>query len=109
MNCQLSYNHRDGRQPQVKTYSNVGPQWTFNALSFVTDNGYCIISPCPDAAVVLRGHGHEGYLSLGVAHPLSRAVLVQVLHDPPRYERRLTDGTVEVFTQPDRPASEYYL
>ena len=40
----------------------------------------------------------EGVLPLNTA-------LVQVSHDPPRYERRLRDGSVEVFTLPDRAAS----
>src|SRR5262245_28028944 len=34
-----------------------------------------------------------------------QSVLVQVAYDPPRNERRLPDGSVEVFTAPDRAAS----
>jgi YD repeat-containing protein len=37
---------------------------------------------------------------------MTGATLVQVTNDPPRYERRLRDGTVEVFELGDRPASQ---
>ena len=38
----------------------------------------------------------------------SRATLVKMAHDPPRYERRLPDGAVEVFTYPDTGPSTPY-
>jgi RHS repeat-associated protein len=106
VSLQLSYSHRDSRQPQTPNYGNVGPQWTFNALSYIVDHTFCVQSPCAEALVILRGQGKEGYLSLG-QHALSRATLARVSDDPPRYERTLPDGTVEVFTQPDRPVTEY--
>ena len=54
---------------------------------------------------MLRGHGMEFHLGLA-AQLLTRGELVQITNDPPRYERRLPDGTVEVFTLGDRPASQ---
>jgi YD repeat-containing protein len=51
--------------------------------------------------------GFEGYFSIAQSHPLSRAKVTRVSDDPPRYERALPDGTIEVFTQPDRAAIEY--
>jgi YD repeat-containing protein len=103
----LSYNHRDARQPQTPNYGNVGPLWSMNSLSFVVDNIYCIVSPCTEAAVILRGHGQEGYAAVPSTHVLSRATLSKLSDDPPHYRRTLADGTVEVFTQPDRAATEY--
>ena len=103
----LSYNHRDGRQPQTMTYGNVGPLWTFDALAYVTDNAYQITPPYTSATVFLRGHGKEWYESSSNTHSMSRAQLVKVSNDPPRYERHLPDGTIEVYALPDRAASLY--
>ena len=70
VSLRLSYNHRDGRQPQTMTYGNVGPLWTFNSLAYVTDNFYQITPPYPTAAVYLRGHGMELYEGVVSGHPL---------------------------------------
>jgi RHS repeat-associated protein len=103
----VSYDHRDARHPQTAAYSHLGPRWSFDWLSYVTDNPYCVIGPCPAAGVVLRGSGVEAYPTPPATHPLSRAQLIKVANDPPRYERELPDGTVEVFTLPDRAATQY--
>ncbi len=34
----LSYNQRDVDQPAIFSFSNLGPQWTFNWLAYITDN-----------------------------------------------------------------------
>jgi RHS repeat-associated protein len=94
MNFHLSYDHREVRHPQTIDYGNVGPMWSHNWLSYVSEPGH----------VTLRGPGQEHHLGLAV-QVLTQATLTQVTNDPPRYERTLTDGTVEVFTLGDRPAS----
>ena len=50
---------------------------------------------------MVRGQGMEWHLGMSF-QVMSGATLVQVTNDPPRYERPLPDGTVEVFTLPDR-------
>src|SRR5262249_44452139 len=35
---QVTYNHRDAFQPQIFTYSNLGAKWTFDWMSYVTDD-----------------------------------------------------------------------
>ncbi len=35
---EVTYNHRDSFQPQIFTYSNLGPKWTFDWISYVTDD-----------------------------------------------------------------------
>jgi RHS repeat-associated protein len=97
INFHLSYDHRDVRQPQTLNYGSVGPKWSHNWLSYVTEGAL---------SVLLRGQGMEFFLNVTTAW-LSGASLVAVsTTDTPRYERRLRDGTVEVFTFPDRPASQ---
>jgi len=96
INFHLSYDHRENRHPQTFNFGHVGPMWSHNWLSYVTEGGMW---------VTLRGIGQEAHL--GMAYQvLSRAVLVQVSSTPIRYERRLPDGTVEVFTVADRPAGQ---
>ncbi len=101
----LSYSHRNYKTPSTFGYGNVGPLWTFNSLSYVTDNTTMVLPPYTVTGVYLRGHGYERYTSYDPVHNITGAELVEVSHDPPHYERRLLDGSVEVFTLPDRAAS----
>jgi len=100
----LSYAQTEISQPTIFSYSNVGPMWTNDWLSYLTDD--------PSAAgaqslmVYRRGGGREPHtLSGGVSagHFRTQAQIVRApLPDAPvRYERRLPDGSVEVFAQPD--------
>jgi RHS repeat-associated protein len=92
----LSYDHREQRQPQTLDYGSVGPMWSHNWLSYVTEGA---------SSVMVRGQGLEFYANMSF-QVMSGATLVQVTNDPPRYERRLRDGTVEVFEFGDRPANQ---
>jgi len=96
INFHLSYDHRESRHPQTFTFGNVGSMWTHNWMSYVTEG---------PLSVMLRGFGMEWFLG-GTDQLISRATLVMVSPDPVRYERRLPDGTVEVFAQADRPAGQ---
>jgi YD repeat-containing protein len=99
----LTYNQREGFQPQIYSYGNLGHKWTMDWVSYVADNPN---SADVQAEVYLRGGGIEHYAD-GVAHPVyaphwrTRAVLAKVAADPVRYERRLADGGLEVFAQSD--------
>lgn len=54
----VTYNHREIKQPQSFTYSNLGPKWTFNWLSFVTDDPNNLAA---NAALYRGGGGSEIY------------------------------------------------
>ena len=99
---QATYNHREILQPAVFTYSNLGPKWTFNWLSYVEDNPANLTGP---ATVYAQGGGHDIYAGFSggsyAPHAETRAVLVRTATSPIRYEHRLADGTIEVFAQPD--------
>ena len=101
----LAYNHRNYKTPSTFGYGHVGPLWTFNSLSYVIDNTTFALPPYSTKSVYLPGHGFERYTSYDPVHVISHAELVMVTHDPPRYERRLPDGTVDVFTLADRAAT----
>jgi hypothetical protein len=45
--------------------------------------------------------GLTGKTGMRASHDLKRAVLVRTSSSPIRYERRLPDGSLEVFAQPD--------
>ena len=51
-----TYNQRDSEQAPVFAYSNLGPKWTFNWLSYVTDDP---VTPRPQTLVYLAGGGAD--------------------------------------------------
>ncbi|HVK55983.1 MAG TPA: cysteine peptidase family C39 domain-containing protein, partial [Burkholderiales bacterium] len=98
----LTYNQREASQPANFSFFNVGPKWTLNWLSFIQDN------PGVGNANVTRyvaGGGsvsYTGYNSGSGAYKTDRAdgsVLVKTASNPIRYERRLADGSVEIYGQ----------
>jgi RHS repeat-associated protein len=98
----LTYNQREANQPANMMYSNLGRKWTFNWLSYIQD------SPSSPGASVMR------YVSGGGAYPYTGynagngnfaaeakqgAVLVRTSSSPITYERRLNDGSKEIYSQ----------
>ncbi len=105
VDVRFTYNQRESRPLPLNGAGNLGPQWTFDWQSFVEDDPtHTMIH---DTALVdLRGGGKEEYNDPDAsgAYPVhwrSRATLVRVSDDPVRYERRLSDGGVEVFAVSD--------
>jgi hypothetical protein len=99
-----NYNQRDAFQPQIFTYASLASKWTFDWLSYVEDDPS---NPAQSVTVYKRGGGREtftGYdsgTSSYAIHVRSRAVLVRTQTSPITYERRLPDGSKEVFGQAD--------
>ena len=104
----MTYNQREVLQPQTFSYSNVGTKWTFDWLSYLTDDPS---NPSAAVAVYLRGGGQETATNYNAqtqsyAPTAQRvAVITRVSTTPIRYERQLGDGSVEVFGQPDGAAT----
>jgi RHS repeat-associated protein len=96
----VAYNQREVFQPQLPAYSNLGPKWTFDWFSFVQDDP---ANAAQNVDVYLRQGGQETYTGMGsgtsAIHYRSRATVVRT--SSTAYERRLPDGSVEVFGQPD--------
>jgi len=103
-----TYNHRESYQPSLFSYSNLGPHWTFNWLSYVKDDPS---NPNATAYIYLEGGSDEAYTGFNSSTQsyapqfMSHAILVRTSSSPIRYERRLRDGAVEVFAQADGAAS----
>ena len=101
VNFQLSYYQRERMQPTTFSYSNLGPKWTFDWLSYIEDT-----PSNPNAAIkaYMRGgalENYSGYDGVSTFKPerQTQALLVRTSSSPIRYERRLPDGSVEVYAQ----------
>lgn len=100
----ITYNQRDAFQPQTFSYGNLGPKWTFDWFSFVEDDPSNLSA---SVTVYHRNGGKETSTGFNASTqsyaPTLRqqAIVVRVSDSPIVYERRLADGTVEVFGQPD--------
>lgn len=91
----ITYNQRDSFQPQTFNYSNLGYKWTFDWLSYVQE---ATSGSTTTISVYRRGGGREVYSFAGDTsspHYRSRAVLVRT--SPDTYERRLPNGSKEIF------------
>jgi hypothetical protein len=55
----VTYNQREAFQPALFPFANLGPKWTFDFLSYVTDRGPTLRGG--PITVYLRGGGQETY------------------------------------------------
>jgi YD repeat-containing protein len=100
----VTYNQRDSFQPQIFPYWNLGTRWTADWMAYVTDDPTNGAAP---VKVYKRGGGQETYAGYNAGtssyspHRDSRAVVTRVSTSPIRYERRLPNGSVEEYGQPD--------
>ncbi|WP_404943866.1 RHS repeat-associated core domain-containing protein (plasmid) [Ralstonia solanacearum P673] len=96
----LTYNQREANQPANFTYSNFGPKWTFNWLSFVQDDPG---SPGSNVMRYVAGGGAvfpSGYNGSAFS-PDAQDLSVLVRTSATSYERRLKNGSKEIYAQPD--------
>ncbi|RLA50747.1 MAG: hypothetical protein DRR42_12260 [Gammaproteobacteria bacterium] len=104
----LRYNQREANQPSNFTFSNVGPKWTHNWLTYIED------SPTNSSAVINRmvaGGGaidYNGY-NTGTGEYESgvsdTSRLYRTSTDPIVYERRLPGGGSEMYASSDGATS----
>jgi YD repeat-containing protein len=100
----IDYNQRESHQPATFTYTNLGPKWTLNWLSYVVDDP---TTPGAPSGVFRRGGGQDPYTGFNgstgsyAQDTREHATLTRVSTNPVRYERQLPDGSVEVFGQTD--------
>jgi RHS repeat-associated protein len=105
VNFTVTYNQRESQQPATFAYSNLGPKWTFVWLSYVSDDPN---SQLPLTSLYRSGGGAEIFAydtpsQSFLADPQSHAVLVKT--GAASYERRLPDGSKEVFALSDGATS----
>lgn len=103
VNFTATYSQRDSDQDLLQQYSNLGPNWTIGWVSYVTDNPSDNPNQGSGAAVYLSGGGTENFSNFNSgsyqADPQSHAVLARTSTNPITYERRLPDGSKQVFTK----------
>ena len=98
----VTYNQREAGQPAIFNYSNLGPKWTLDWLSYITDDP---LNASGDVSVFPRGGGTEHYKGFNSAtktwdtYPESRAQLVRTATSPITYERRMPDGSKQLYTK----------
>jgi RHS repeat-associated protein len=97
----VTYNQREARQPNSFSYSNFGSKWTFNWLSYVTDDPANIGAY---TTVYASGGGTENYSGFDSGtqsfspQVQTHAVLVRTATG---YEKRFPDGSKQAFDRSD--------
>ncbi len=100
----FTYNQREAYQPATFGYFNVGPKWTLNWLSYIQDDpavpgGSVLRAVAGGGAVLYAGYSAaDGTFTRETRHAAQLVRLVAA-DGSVRYERRLTDGGVEVYAQ----------
>ena len=101
----LTYKSRETVMPQILAFGNLGYRWTFDWLSYAEE--WTESSIAGSVRLFLRGGGEEWHIgppdgtgAYGRTFR-GRAGLVRTSLEPLRYERSLSDGSVEVFALPD--------
>ena len=100
----LRYDHASLIQPASFTFSNLGRKWTHNWLSYIED---VPSAPFEPVNLYMRNGMRETFDGFDAAtssyktHRDTRAILVRTGTAPIRYERRLPNGAIDVYTQSD--------
>ncbi|PPD05467.1 MAG: hypothetical protein CTY29_01530, partial [Methylobacter sp.] len=97
----LTYNQREAGQPANFGFFNVSAKWAMNWLSYIQDSPTL---PGSNVSRYVAGGGFVNYSdynsSTGAFTPevYDNSVLVRTASEPIRYERRLPDGSIEVYS-----------
>lgn len=98
----VRYNHREAKQPANFNYSNFGHKWTFDWLSFITDEPS---NPPADVKYYIMGGGTRtftGFNSGSQTFAFQQFDQTKLTRTSPNtYEMLSRDGTKKVFSQVD--------
>ena len=98
----VRYNQREANQPANFTYSNFGPKWTFDWLSYITDNPS---ESCADVKYYIMGGGTRTFTGFDSGtqtfafQQLDQTKLTRT--SPNTYEMLSRDGTRKIFSKSD--------
>lgn len=101
MDFRVNYNYLEANQPSLFTFPNMGPNWSFNWVSYLT------LDASKNATVMVRGGGSEIYNYVqpdNVTNPYAPNLTSQAVLSVAAagvYHRELPDGSIEVFNQSD--------
>jgi len=98
----VRYNHRDPFQPGNFTYSNFGSKWACDWIAYIMDNPQSLSA---DVTYYARGGGTRKFTGFNsgtqtFAHQQSDQTRL-TRTGPASYERRSSDGSKLIFSQPD--------
>lgn len=108
MHFRVTYNQREANQPSVFSYSNFGPKWTFDWLSYISDTPG---EPQDGVQYYVQGGGTEVYPGSSynsstktfAADPDTFATLQMT--SLTNYTRFLPDGSKQIFGLPNAPTN----
>ena len=98
----VRYNQREANQPANFSYSNFGPKWTFDWLSYITDKPS---SPTADVNYYIMGGGTRTFTGFDSGtqtfafQQFDQTKLTRT--SPDTYEMLSRDGTRKIFSQSD--------
>jgi RHS repeat-associated protein len=92
----VNYNYNEGNQPTTFTFTNLGPDWSINWVSYLTVDG------SQNVTVRVRGGGYEIYNFVSSAYSPNLNSQAQIINlGGGSYQRLLPDGSTENFTLSD--------
>ena len=99
VNFTITYSQRESNQPSIFNYSNVAANWTFNWMSYITDDP---ANPGADVTQYLSGGGalvYTGYNSATQSYaPQAQTNDVLKITSSTRYELDKPDGSKQIFS-----------
>ena len=96
-----TYNQREGNQPAIFSYSNLGQKWTLDYLAYISDNPSvpsADVSYYTDGGGILPFTGFNTNTQSFLPQTLSLATLTRT--SPNSYQMVFRDGSMYVFAQP---------
>jgi len=104
----ITYSQREDSQPANPSFSNLGPKWTLNWLTYISDDPTNLGA---NVSRYLSGGGayfYTGYQSVSglfTAQNYDGSVLSLVSSAPVTYRRQLPDGSAEIYGDSDGSAT----
>ncbi len=99
---QVEYNQREAFQPSTFTYSNLGQKWTFNWLSYITDDPNNLggtVTCCMEGGGTETYTGYNATTKNYALQPTTHDILTLV--SSTNYMRQMPDGTKQIYGHPD--------
>jgi RHS repeat-associated protein len=102
----IAYSQREAYQPEVFHYSHLGPNWAYTGISYIVDDpqkpGHSVQRYMAGGGTRLfKDKGYDAATGVFAPDPKDMSVLKRVSDSPPRYERRLKGGSVDIYAHSD--------
>jgi RHS repeat-associated protein len=103
----LTYNQREASQPATFSHFNVSPKWNLNWLSFIEDDPMMAGAGSSSVMHHVAGGGSTNYSDMNpntknfAVDKRDASSLAAITLNPIKYQRSLSDGSVEVYGHSD--------